>query len=156
VELGGVEQVLWPVHCVAGTPGAAFVRGLDLSRVARVFDKGTDRSVDSYSGFYDNGHRKSTGLGEYLREHGVREVSVAGLATDYCVKATALDAVDLGFATWLVEDACRGVELHPGDVAGALDELRRAGVGLLRLAHVLGDGGWNDPGARAPGSTGVY
>ena len=89
---------------------------MNLDRVAQVFRKGTNPQIDSYSGFFDNGHRASTGLGEYLRQRGVKEVHVCGLATDYCVKFTALDAVELGFETCLLEDACRGVELHPGDV----------------------------------------
>jgi nicotinamidase/pyrazinamidase len=88
--------------------------------------------VDSYSGFYDNGRRRSTGLGEYLAEQGVGEVYVCGLATDYCVKATALDAAGLSFTTRLVEDACRGVELRPGDVQRAIAELREKGVIVAR------------------------
>jgi len=84
--------------------------------------------IDSYSGFFDNGHRKATGLGEFLTARNVTDVFVAGLATDYCVKFTALDAVQLGFKTRLIEDACRGVNLKPGDVAKAIEEIRVAGV----------------------------
>ena len=127
-ELGGVPQVLWPVHCVQGTAGAELAAGLDRRRIARVFPKGTDRTLDSYSGFFDNGRRRSTGLGEYLRERGVTEVTVMGLATDYCVKATALDARALGLRTHLLLSGCRGVELRPGDVAGAVAEMTAAGV----------------------------
>jgi nicotinamidase/pyrazinamidase len=129
-ELGGLPQVLWPDHCVQGSHGAEFHRDLDLSRVARVFRKGTDPEIDSYSGFFDNGHRKATGLGDYLREQQVTDVYVMGLATDYCVKWTALDALQLGFRTHLVEDGSRGVELQPGDVAAAVEEMRRAGVAI--------------------------
>ncbi len=128
IELAGLPQVLWPVHCVQGTPGAEFHPALNLQRVARVFRKGTHPQIDSYSGFFDNGHRAATGLGEYLRQRGVKEVYVCGLATDYCVKWTALDAVELGFETFVLEDACRGVDLHPGDVRQAIDEMRRRGV----------------------------
>ena len=128
IELAGLPQVLWPVHCVQDTPGAEFHPGLNRDRIARVFRKGTNPQIDSYSGFFDNGHRASTGLGEFLRQRGVKEVHVCGLATDYCVKWTALDAVDLGFETYLLEDACRGVELHPGDVQKAIDQMRRQGV----------------------------
>jgi nicotinamidase/pyrazinamidase len=128
IDLHGLKQVLWPVHCVQDTPGADFAPGLDLSRVQRIFRKGTDPNIDSYSGFYDNGHRRSTGLGEYLRANGVTSVSILGLATDYCVKFTALDAVQLGFATTVLEDACRGVDLSPGDVGRALEEMRSRGV----------------------------
>jgi nicotinamidase/pyrazinamidase len=132
IDLHGLEQVLWPAHCVQGTPGAAFHPALELERIDRVFRKGTDPEIDSYSGFFDNGHRHSTGLAEYLRERGVDEVCVLGLATDYCVKYTALDARREGFRTFLVEDGCRGIDLTPGDVTRALDELRAAGVAVVR------------------------
>jgi len=132
IELNGLPQILWPVHCVQDTPGAAFVAGLQTAKVARIFQKGTDPDIDSYSGFFDNGHRKATGLGEYLKSKGVTDVYVCGLATDYCVKFTALDARQLGFNSYLVEDASRGVELKPGDAAAALEEMRRAGVRVIR------------------------
>ncbi|MCA9513807.1 MAG: bifunctional nicotinamidase/pyrazinamidase [Myxococcales bacterium] len=128
VDLHGLPQVLWPDHCVQGSPGADFAPGLDRGRVAAVFRKGTDPAIDSYSGFFDNGHRKATGLGDWLSERGVDEVHVLGLATDYCVRFTALDAVALGFRTVLLEDACRGVELEDGDVARAVAAMRAAGV----------------------------
>jgi nicotinamidase/pyrazinamidase len=125
IELAGLVQILWPVHCVQNTPGAELHAGLDRARIAQVFRKGTDPKVDSYSGFFDNGRRASTGLGEYLREQGVTAVYVCGLATDYCVKHTALDAVSLGFQTHLVAAACRGVDLQPGDSRRAIDEMRQ-------------------------------
>ena len=131
ITLAGLPQILWPVHCVQGTPGAELHPGLDRSRIAQVFYKGTDPSIDSYSGFFDNGRRSATGLAEYLKSQGAEEVYVSGLATDYCVKATALDAVGLGFKTYLVADACRGVELRPGDVQRAIDEMRTGGTGIL-------------------------
>jgi len=131
ILLGGLEQVLWPVHCVQHTPGADFHPELDRSRIHRVFQKGTDPEIDSYSGFFDNGRRRSTGLEQYLRGEGVEEVYICGLATDYCVRWTALDAVRLGFTTYVIEDACRGVNLRPGDVAAALDQMRQAGVQLI-------------------------
>jgi nicotinamidase/pyrazinamidase len=133
IDLNGLSQVLWPVHCVQGTPGAAFGPGLDVSRVARVFQKGVDPGIDSYSGFYDNGHRRSTGLGEYLRGRGVDEVFVMGLATDYCVKFTALDAVErFGLKVTLIEDGCRGINLRPGDVEAAVAAMREAGVRVVQ------------------------
>jgi nicotinamidase/pyrazinamidase len=135
-ELGGLPQVLWPVHCVQGSPGAAFHAALDTGRITRAFPKGTDAGIDSYSGFFDNGKRKATGLHDWLRAQGVDDLTVLGLATDYCVKATALDAVELGFAVTLVADACRAVELHPGDGARALDQLRAAGVRIVDSAAV--------------------
>ena len=131
VDLDGLSQVLWPTHCVQGSPGAAFHAELDARRITRVFQKGTDPSVDSYSGFHDNGHRRSTGLGEWLRGAGIDTVYVMGLATDYCVKYTALDARRDGFDVYLVEDGCRGVELAPGDSDRALDEMRAADVTVI-------------------------
>jgi nicotinamidase/pyrazinamidase len=128
IELAGLVQILWPVHCVQDTPGAELHPGLDRARIARVFRKGTDPNVDSYSGFFDNGRRASTGLGEYLNEQGVTAVYVCGLATDYCVKHTALDAVSLGLETHLIAEACRGVDLKPGDSQRAIEEMRRRGV----------------------------
>lgn len=131
IEIGGLRQKLWPAHCIANTPGAALADALDVSRVAHVVKKGTDSRVDSYSAFFDNGHLHGTGLAEYLREQGVETVYLLGLATDYCVKATALDAVKLGFNVKLVEEGCRGVNLVPGDVARALADLRAAGVEMI-------------------------
>lgn len=128
VELLGLAQVLWPPHCIQRSHGADFAADLDTRRFARVFQKGIDRNVDSYSGFFDNGHRRSTGLAEYLRQMGVTETYILGLATDYCVKFTALDSVQEGFSTHLLIEGCRGVELEPGDVDRAADEMREAGV----------------------------
>ncbi len=135
-ELGGLPQVLWPVHCVQGTKGAAFHADLDVSRIARVVHKGTDIDIDSYSGFFDNGHRKATGLEDCLRKEGVDELVVTGLATDYCVKYTTLDARRLGFRATVVVDGCRGVELNPGDVKAAFQEMRAAGVRLATSDEV--------------------
>ena len=128
VDLAGLPQTLWPVHCVQGTPGADFAPGLDRTRWEHVCRKGTDPTVDSYSGFFDNGHRHPTGLEDFLRMRGVEELWLAGLATDYCVKYTALDARAAGFRVHFFPDACRGVELRPGDTAHALEEMRLAGV----------------------------
>ncbi|MBF0387546.1 MAG: bifunctional nicotinamidase/pyrazinamidase [Candidatus Omnitrophica bacterium] len=128
IVINGLDQILWPDHCVQGTQGAEFVKGLDVKRIARVFQKGMDKGVDSYSGFFDNGHKNATGLGDYLKQQKVTEVYVVGLATDYCVKFTALDAVGLGFKTFLITDACKGVELQAGDVARAVNEMKLKGV----------------------------
>ena len=139
VELDGLEQILWPVHCVQNTEGAQFVRELERDAIDFVFEKGTDPEIDSYSGFYDNGHRKETGLGAFLKRNGVQEVFVCGVATDYCVKYTALDAVAEGFATVVVRDACRGVELKRGDVDRAFAEMEEAGVRLVDSAEVAAE-----------------
>jgi nicotinamidase/pyrazinamidase len=136
-ELNGLAQTLWPAHCVQNTQGATLAPELNQSAIAKVFRKGTDAGIDSYSGFFDNGHRKSTGLGDWLKEKGVTEVFVCGLATDYCVKFTALDAAQLGFKTSLVEDASRGVNLNPNDVKDAVSEMKRAGVNIVQSAELL-------------------
>jgi nicotinamidase/pyrazinamidase len=131
VALETGEQVLWPVHCVRQTAGAELAPGLNKHPIRRVFAKAVDSKLDCYSGFYDVG-RRSTGLAEYLRERGVGEVYILGLATDYCVKATALDAVQLGFKSWVIEDACRPVNLQPGDSERAIAEMRAAGVNIIQ------------------------
>jgi nicotinamidase/pyrazinamidase len=110
---------------------------LDRNRIAKIFPKGTDAGIDSYSGLFDNGHRKSTGLGEWLKAQGVTEAFVCGLATDYCVKFTALDAAQMGFKTHLIEDASRGVNLRPDDVKNAVEEMKRAGVAVRHSYELM-------------------
>ena len=119
---------LWPVHCVQNTGGALFAQGLETRAIHRVFPKGVDQLIDSYSGFFDNDHRKATGLGDFLKSEGVTAVTIMGLATDYCVKFTALDARSLGFEVTLIMSGCRAVNLQPGDEEAAIEEMRRAGV----------------------------
>src|SRR5690606_13107015 len=98
--------------------------------------KGTNPEVDSYSGFFDNDHRHATGLSEYLRALEVQDVYIMGLATDYCVKFTALDARREGFTAFLIENGCRGVELAAGDVDAAVEEMRRSGVAILQSGQI--------------------
>jgi nicotinamidase/pyrazinamidase len=136
VDLNGLPQVLWPVHCVQDTPGAKFAPGLNVQRFSCVFRKGTDPEIDSYSGFFDNGHRKATGLDQYLSSKNIKDVYVCGLATDYCVKFTALDAYQLGLKVHLVEDGCRGVNLEPEDVGRAVQEMRNKGITVLNSARI--------------------
>lgn len=128
IDLHGLQQILWPAHCVQGMPGADFAPSLDRALWDHVVFKGTDPAIDSYSGFFDNGGRRSTGLGEYLRGKRVSTVHVVGLATDYCVKFTVLDALKLGFQTVLIEDACRGINLRSGDTRRAVEEMKAAGA----------------------------
>jgi nicotinamidase/pyrazinamidase len=136
-DLNGLPQTLWPVHCVQNTNGAELAASLNRDRIAKVFQKGTDPGIDSYSGFFDNGHRKSTGLGEWLKAQGVTEVFVCGLATDYCVKFTALDAAQMGFKTYLIEDASRGVNLQPDDVKKAIEEMKQALVTVVTVKELM-------------------
>lgn len=136
IVLNGLPQTLWPVHCVQNTQGAELAQTLNRERINQIFPKGTDVGIDSYSGLFDNGHRKSTGLGEWLKAKGVTEVFVCGLATDYCVKFTALDAAQMGFKTYFIEDASRGVNLRPDDVQNAIAEMNHAGVKTVQTAGV--------------------
>jgi nicotinamidase/pyrazinamidase len=133
IDLNGLPQVLWPIHCVQGTKGAEFSEELQTDSITKIFPKGLDSGIDSYSGFFDNGRRSSTGMGEYLQEMGVEEVYVCGLATDFCVKFTVLDALSLGFKTFLIEDASRGVNIKPGDVEKAVKEMRAAGAEVINF-----------------------
>lgn len=135
INLNGLDQVLWPIHCVQNTPGAELVEGLETNRIDKVFLKGVDAGIDSYSGFYDNGQRRSTGLGEYLKKQGVDLVTIMGVATDYCIKATAMDALRLGFEVRLVTDAVRGVDLQEGDIDLAFEERLSPEVDLLLGTH---------------------
>jgi nicotinamidase/pyrazinamidase len=137
IDLNGMPQTLWPVHCVQNTKGAELAATLNRQRIAKVFQKGTDPCIDSYSALFDNGHRKSTGLGEWLKAQDVTEVFICGLATDYCVKFTALDAAQMGFKTHVIEDASRGVNLHSDDVKNALEELKRAGIAVVQSRELL-------------------
>ena len=130
-ELDGLQQVMWPDHCVQGTRGAEFHPALDVARFHHVTRKGTDAAIDSYSGFFDNGHRKQTDLAKELRRRQVQRVDIVGLATDYCVKFTALDARELGFQVRVIAEGCRGVDITPGDARRALDEMRSVGITIV-------------------------
>ena len=121
---------IWPVHCVQGTPGAELYPGLESAKVDVIIDKGQDPNSQGYSAFQD------TGLGELLRERGVERLFVAGLATDYCVKSSVLDALRLGFDVTVVEDAVRGVDVEPGDSQKALEEMEAAGAELASSTDV--------------------
>ncbi|QDV44470.1 nicotinamidase/pyrazinamidase [Stieleria neptunia] len=130
--LDEIPQVAWPDHCIEHSQGAEFVASLAQDGIDHVVRKGTQRQIDSYSAFYDNGHLHATGLADDLRRHDIQHVFVMGLATDYCVRATVLDAINDGFRVTLVVDGCRGVEMNPGDVEHALKEMQDAGAELAR------------------------
>jgi nicotinamidase/pyrazinamidase len=136
IDLHGLMQVLWPVHCVQGSPGADFSAQLRAERIRKVFQKGIDPEIDSYSGFFDNGRKRSTGLVDYLRDQEVSQLFICGLATDYCVKFSSLDSIGSGFRTRVIEDACRGVNLKPGDSAAAIAEIRKAGATIVESGSV--------------------
>ena len=132
VILDGIEQILWPVHCVQNTHGAEFASAFDKSRIAHVFHKGIERNIDSYSTFFDNAHRRHTGLAHYLRKRSIKDIYLMGLALDYCVKYSALDARQLGLNTRVILDGCRGIDLKPGDIDRALEEMKQAGAIILK------------------------
>jgi nicotinamidase/pyrazinamidase len=136
IILDGIEQILWPVHCVQNTYGAEFAEAFDTSRIADVSHKGIERNIDSYSTFFDNAHRRHTGLAHYLDKRGAKDIYLMGLALDYCVKYSALDARQLGLNTHVILDGCRGIELEPGDIGRALDEMKRAGAVFLKSSDL--------------------
>lgn len=137
IQLTGIDQMLWPDHCVQESEGAELHTGLNQDQIDHIIPKGTNRSFDSYSGFFDNSRQHSTGLEKLLKKSGVTNVAVMGLATDYCVKFTALDAVSLGLETTLIEDGSRGVELQPGDIARSISEMRNAGVEIVSSDQII-------------------
>ncbi len=134
IELNGMHQNLWPDHCVQGKQGAAFNPELDLRPVEAIFRKGMDRRIDSYSGFFDNGHQKTTGLAGYLREKEASDLYFCGLAAEICVAYTLKDALELGFASTLIEDATR--PLDPEDFQKAKRELLRKGAKIVSSRDV--------------------
>jgi len=134
-EMDYGPQVLWPTHCVQGTPGAAFHPALETDHADMVLRKGFRSHVDSYSAFFENDRATPTGLAGYLRERGVGAVWLAGLATDFCVAYSALDAVRLGFSVTLIEDACREIDLD-GSHEAALARMGEAGVTFARSGDV--------------------
>jgi nicotinamidase/pyrazinamidase len=127
IDLAYGAQTLWPDHCVQGSDGAAFHRDLHLPHAELVVRKGFRRAIDSYSAFYENDRRTPTGLSGYLRERGFTRVFLAGLATDFCVRFSAVDARRQGFATVLIDDGCRGIDLA-GSLAQAMQHMAAAGV----------------------------
>jgi nicotinamidase/pyrazinamidase len=135
IQLDYGEQVVWPDHCVQGTPGAAFHADLELDRAALVLRKGSDPAIDSYSALYENDRRTPTGLAGWLREREVGRLYLVGLATDFCVRYSALDARQAGFEVRVVEEGVRGIDLE-GSVAAAWRELEQAGVQRVREADL--------------------
>jgi len=129
-ELAYGQQILWPDHCVQGTPGAAFHPGLDVPHAELVVRKGFRSAIDSYSAFLENDHRTPTGLAGYLNERGFQRVTLCGLATDFCVFYSAIDGRAAGFEIGVVTNACRGIDVD-GSLGYALRSMREAGVSLL-------------------------
>ena len=139
IIVGQHFQELWPDHCIQESVGAQFHPKLKTAKIKKIFYKGIDPAIDSYSAFFDNEHLRSTGLAEYLHAHEIDTLYVMGLATDYCVKYSCKDAVQLGFKVRVVLDGCRAVELKAGDEMQTLYELERLGVEFLHSDDI------NDP-----------
>ncbi len=136
IELDGVPQILWPKHCVQNTHGAEFHKGFDSAKLDAVFEKGVDPVIDSYSTFFDNERRRSTGLEDYLKQNKIHTLYVLGLATDYCVKYSCLDACHLNFNVYVVVDGCRGIDLLAGDSIVAFEEMKQAGAHLILSENI--------------------
>lgn len=136
ITLGYGEQTLWPDHCIQGTAGASFHPDLDLPHAELILRKGFSREIDSYSAFFENDRQTPTSLASYLRERGFQRLYLAGLATDYCVAYSALDAIRAGFTVIVLQDACRAIDLK-GSLAWAMNEMRRAGVAIGSTTDAL-------------------
>jgi nicotinamidase/pyrazinamidase len=137
IKLNGIVQVLWPDHCIQRRKGAKFHKDLNLGKDFKVFKKGTNPEIDSYSGFYDNDHKSSTGLSSYLKKKNIDEVFVLGLAADFCVKFTAIDSLREGFKTYVIKDATRGVNINKDDPKKAFMEMKNLGIRIITSGRLL-------------------
>ncbi len=137
IDLNGIEQILWPAHSVQGSEGAEFFDGLKTDKIDNIIKKGTDPEIDSYSGFFDNDQNKSTGLELCLRKRNVSRVFIVGLALDYCVKFTAMDANRIGFETTVILDATRGVDINEEDSQKAVEEMQDAGIKVIQSSDMI-------------------
>jgi nicotinamidase/pyrazinamidase len=135
--LNHVSFGLWPVHCVQNTKGAELAASLHQERIEAIFHKGTDLHIDSYSAFFDNARMHSTGLHEFLQKHAWTDLYFVGLATDYCILYSVLDALELGYRVTVIQDACRPINLHPGDEKKALERMRMHGAHFLNSRDIL-------------------
>ncbi len=137
IDLNGIQQVLWPDHCVQITFGAEIHKDVSFPNNAHIIRKGMDPNVDSYSGFFDNGRVHSTGLELFLKEKNVKDIYICGLATDYCVKYTAIDSAELNFKTYLVVDATQAVNINPDDFDKAVNEMENKGIIIIHSKNIF-------------------
>jgi len=137
IDLNGLSQFMWPNHCVQNTFGSELAKDLNKSSIQKIIYKGTDPEIDSYSGFFDNGHLKSTELNKYLKDNNITDLYIMGLATDYCVKFTAIDAFNLGYNTFLIEDGCRAVNINKDDSEKALKEMKELGIQIIQSKNIF-------------------
>lgn len=134
IDLNGNEQVLWPDHCVQGTDGALFSAELNQKRIEAIFRKGMDREIDSYSGFYDNGRKKNTGMAGYLKDRKIENIFICGIASDFCVYYTALDGLSLDFNVFVIEDASRHINADGNKKA--MNDLRSKGAKIIQSKEI--------------------
>lgn len=137
VKLHGIDQILWPDHCVQHTKGSELHPELKLIKIDHIVHKGTQPAIDSYSAFFDNEHLRSTELAEYLKDKNLHDIYIMGLATDYCVKYSCLDALQLGFKVSVILEGCRGVNLQKDDVKLALQEMQDKGAAMISFQQIL-------------------
>ena len=137
ISLGDGQQVLWPVHCVQGSPGADFHEDLDLRPVDLIIRKGNDLNIDSYSTFMENDKKTLTGLHSYLQGFAIQDLYFCGLATDYCVYYSALDARNMGFNVSVILDACRGLDVPAGNIAATVQAMKERGIRIMNHNEAL-------------------
>lgn len=135
IEVHGKAQTLWPDHCVQNSKGAAFHEDLNTEKWNKIFQKGTDPQIDSYSAFYDNGHLKSTGLSDYLKEKGAKELYMCGLAADICVYYSLMDAADEGFSCYFIEDASKPLDSE--NFGKLKEEMEAKGIKIINSSEIL-------------------
>lgn len=137
IRIGDVEQILWPDHCLQNESGSKFAKELHRDRIEAEFHKGSDPKVDSYSAFFDSSRRRATGLGDHLKKHKLTHLYFVGVATDYCILYSVLDAIELGFEVAVILDACRPINRSPGDEQRAVDQMQANGAKILTSAEFL-------------------
>jgi len=137
VKVGDVEQILWPDHCVQETRGAELADGLQTDRIEATFNKGSDPEVDSYSAFFDSQRHRSTGLADFLKEKKLKEIYFVGVATDYCILYSVLDALELGFKVSVIIDACRAINRRLGDENRAIEAMKAKGAKIVSSEQIL-------------------
>ena len=136
IKVGNIEQVLWPRHCVMGELGADFHPNLDTKYISLIIRKGTNKNIDSYSAFFENDKTTITGLDGYLKSLSIDTIYITGLATDYCVFYTAMDAVKLGFKVYIVEDAVKGVDVPIGSLQNAINTMKNKGIKFIKSEEI--------------------
>lgn len=137
ISVNGFEQILWPEHCLQDTQGAKLAEELNKKKIEATFHCGIDLKIDSYSVFFDNAKKRSTGLADFLKKKGVKDVSFVGLATDYCILFSVLDALALGFQTTVIRDACKAINLQPGDEEKAVKKMQAQGANIIFSSELL-------------------